>query len=58
MNRQYKDLHVSFYQVLNSITASAGVNVYDMTKYHSYPTSLLDTYYQSSDILDMYKWNH
>ena len=57
INRRYRDLHVSFYSVLNSITNSTGVNVYDMTKYHPYPTDLLDTYFDSADVLDMYKWD-
>jgi hypothetical protein len=57
MNRNWRDLHVSFYQVLESISNSTNVNVYDMTKYKPYPTELLDTYFQSSEVLDMYKWD-
>jgi hypothetical protein len=38
-----KELHESFYKVLNTITnGTGGVNVYDITKYEPYPTSLLD----------------
>eukprot|EP00178_Gracilaria_changii_P027583 TRINITY_DN8909_c0_g1_i1.p1 TRINITY_DN8909_c0_g1~~TRINITY_DN8909_c0_g1_i1.p1 ORF type:complete len:186 (-),score=1.00 TRINITY_DN8909_c0_g1_i1:381-938(-) len=57
MNNRYRDLHVSFYQVLDSITNSTNVNVYDMTKYKPYPTGLLNTYFDSEEVLNMYKWN-
>jgi hypothetical protein len=40
--RNMKDLHKSFdlaFDVINTVTG--GINVYDITKYHDYPTQLL-----------------
>ena len=43
--------------MLNTITNSTDVNVYDMTKYEHYPTDLLDEYFDSSEVLEMYGWD-
>lgn len=43
LNHRWRDLHESFYKVLNTIkNGTGGVNVYDITKYEPYPTILLD----------------
>lgn len=55
LNKRMRDLHVSFYKIMGTITnGTGGVNVYDITKYRSYPTSLLDTYFASGDVINMY----
>lgn len=33
---------------------TGGVNVYDITKYEKYPTSLLDEYFNSPDVIALY----
>lgn len=56
MNRRWRDLHESFYKVLNLITSSTGgVNVYDITKYKPYPTSLIGQYLNDPSIISLYK---
>lgn len=41
--------------MLNTITnGTGGVNVYDITKYERYPTSLLDEYFGSPDVISLY----
>lgn len=41
--RNWKDLHNSFGEVLDYIVqSSGGVNVYDITSYHRYPTILVN----------------
>ena len=55
LNHRWRDLHISFYKIMGTITnGTGGVNVYDITKYHSYPTALLDTYFASADVVAMY----
>ena len=59
LNERWRDLHASFYKVLNTITeTTGGVNVYDITEYKPYPTDLLKEYFGSSAIQDMYGLNH
>ena len=55
MNKDWKGLHESFYKVLNTIVnGTGGVNVYDITKYVKYPTSLLDEYFADGDVVSLY----
>ncbi len=45
-NRNWRDLHNSFGLVLDWIVEkSGGVNVYDITKYHNYPTILINQFF-------------
>lgn len=44
-NKHWSDLHDSFDKALELIVDMAGgVNVYDITKYHDYPTLIIDEY--------------
>ena len=55
MNKSWKDLHESFYKALNTIVnGTGGVNVYDITKYNRYPTSLLDEYFADNEVISLY----
>lgn len=41
--------------MLNTIVnGTGGVNVYDITKYEKYPTSLLDEYFNSPDVISLF----
>ena len=54
--RDWKSMHSTFDMALNLIvTMSGGVNVYDITQYHSYPTQLLESFFDDTDILDRFK---
>lgn len=55
MNYRWRDLHESFYKVMNLITSTTGLNVYDITKYKSYPTILIDQYLTDPAIMALYK---
>lgn len=49
-------MHSTFDLALNLIvTMSGGVNVYDITKYQSYPTQLLESFFDNADILEKFK---
>jgi hypothetical protein len=56
INQRMKDLHDSFYKILDTITNSSwDVNVYDVTRYDQYPTTLMESYFASDDVVKMYQ---
>lgn len=57
-NRNWKDLHNSFGEVLDYIVErSGGVNVYDITIYHHYPTLLVNEYFDNPDTISLFSLN-
>ena len=56
--QDWDGLHDTFDLVLDFIVDSAGgINIYDITKYHDYPTLLLESFLESPDILKRFKLN-
>ena len=56
--RDWRNLHHSFGLVLDYIVErSGGVNVYDITKYHNYPTSLINEYFQRPENIALMRIN-
>lgn len=55
---KWEDMHETFDNVIEGIAdVAGGVNVYDITKYHVYPTKLIESYLDSPDIIELYKLN-
>ena len=53
-----RELHDTFDNTLDLIVELAGmVNVYDITKYKDYPTALLESFFDNTDIKKRYKLN-
>ena len=51
-------MHKSFDLALDLIVEFAGgVNVYDITKYHDYPTQLLESFFDNPDVVNRFKLN-
>jgi hypothetical protein len=51
-------LHHSFGAILDYIVERAGgVNVYDITKYETYPTLLLNEYFSQPSTISLYSLN-
>ena len=51
-------MHDTFDYVVEGIAEVAGgLNVYDITKYHPYPTKLIESYLESPDIQKLYELN-
>lgn len=56
--RDMRGLHDTFDLALDVIVDMAGgVNVYDITSYHDYPTLLLESFFESPDIIKLFKLN-
>lgn len=56
--RLWKDLHNSFNKVLDFIAdRSGGVNIYDITIYHMYPTLLVGEYFNNPDVISLFGLN-
>lgn len=57
-NRNWRDMHHSFGKVLDWIVEkSGGVNVYDITKYHNYPTILINQFFETPSNIELFKLN-
>lgn len=53
--RLWNDMHNSFGEVLDYIVErSGGVNVYDITTYHRYPSVLVNMYFETPEIISLY----
>lgn len=56
--RDWDALHNTFDTALDLIVSLAGgVNVYDITQYKEYPTQLLQSFFDNSDIMNRFKLN-
>lgn len=54
--RDWRAVHDTFDLALDLIVYFAGkVNVYDITKYHDYPTQLLESFFEDTDIISRFK---
>ena len=56
--KDWRGVHDSFDKALDLIVYFAGgVNVYDITKYHDYPTQLLESFFEDTDMITKFKLN-